>query len=104
MSFSPCRARRKPSPGSPSNSRPIFFAGVIFATEFRDSRQPGVDFGWNVAGVALGGLCENFSLVLGFQYLLGVAAAFYLLSAILRPRGSSPACGAVLTPSLPSAG
>lgn len=64
---------------------PIFFAGVIFATEFRDSRQPGRDFGWNVAGIALGGLCENFSLVLGFSHLLGVAIAFYLLSAILRP-------------------
>ena len=75
---------------------PIFFAGIIFATEFRDSRQPGLDFGWNVAGIALGGLCENFSLVLGFNHLLGVAIAFYLLSAILRPRTLQPASGTML--------
>jgi hypothetical protein len=65
---------------------PIFFAGVIFATSFRDSRQPDVDFGSNIGGVILGGLCENLSLVLGFSHLILVAAAFYLLSALLRPR------------------
>jgi hypothetical protein len=62
---------------------PIFFAGVIFATSFAGSRHPDVDFGSNVAGVILGGLSENLSLVLGFDRLLLVAVAFYLLSAIL---------------------
>jgi hypothetical protein len=65
---------------------PVFFAGVIFATAFRESRQPDVDFGWNVAGIVLGGLSEQLSLVLGFSYLLLVAVAYYLLSAALRPR------------------
>ncbi len=65
---------------------PVFFAGVIFATAFRDSRQPDVDFGSNVAGVILGGLSEHLSLVVGFNYLLLLAAAYYLLSAALRPR------------------
>jgi hypothetical protein len=65
---------------------PIFFAGIVFATSFRDSRQPGLDFGCNIAGVMLGGLCENFSLMLGFSNLLGLAIAFYVLSAVLRPR------------------
>ena len=65
---------------------PVFFAGVIFATSFRDSRQPDVDFGSNIAGVILGGLSEYLSLVLGFNYLLLVAIAYYLLSAALRPR------------------
>ncbi|HEV3008888.1 MAG TPA: hypothetical protein VGX52_07635, partial [Burkholderiales bacterium] len=41
---------------------PVFFAGVIFATVFRESRQPDVDFGWNVAGIILGGLSEHLSL------------------------------------------
>jgi len=63
---------------------PIFFAGVIFATAFRDSRQPDLDFGSNIAGVILGGLCEFFSLALGFNNLLVLAMAFYLLSAVLR--------------------
>ena len=63
---------------------PIFFAGVIFATAFSRSREPGVDFGSNVAGVIAGGLSEQLSLVVGFNYLLLVAIAFYLLSLVLR--------------------
>ncbi|WP_165251501.1 spermine/spermidine synthase domain-containing protein [Paludisphaera soli] len=65
---------------------PVFFAGVIFATAFRDSQRPDIDFGSNVAGVILGGLSENLSLVLGFDRLLLVAVAYYLLSAAFRPR------------------
>jgi SAM-dependent methyltransferase len=65
---------------------PVFFAGVIFAAAFRDSRQPDVDFGSNIGGVILGGLSENLSLVLGFNHLLLVAIGFYLLSALLKPR------------------
>jgi len=65
---------------------PIFFAGVIFATSFRDSTQPDIDMGSNIAGIILGGLSEYFSLMLGFNYLLGIAIAFYLLSMVLRRR------------------
>lgn len=65
---------------------PVFFAGVIFAAAFRDSRQPDADFGWNVAGIILGGLSEHLSLVLGFSQVLLVAVGYYLLSAALRPR------------------
>jgi spermidine synthase len=63
---------------------PIFFAGIIFATSFRDSSQPDVDFGSNIAGAILGGLAENLSLMVGFNYLLLIALGFYLLSAVLR--------------------
>lgn len=69
---------------------PIFFAGVIFATAFRDSRHPDIDFGSNIAGVILGGLCENLSLSLGFSHLILVALAFYALSSVLRPRLTIP--------------
>jgi hypothetical protein len=65
---------------------PIFFAGSIFATTFGESQHPDVDFGSNIAGVILGGLAENFSLMLGFDHLLLLAVAFYCLSAILGPR------------------
>jgi hypothetical protein len=65
---------------------PVFFAGVIFAASFRDSPDPGLDFGSNVGGVILGGLSENLSLVVGFNHLLFLAVAYYLLSAWLRPR------------------
>src|SRR5262249_7400218 len=71
-------------------SLPIAFAGVIFAATFRDSRRPDVDFGSNIGGVILGGLCENLSLVVGFNHLLLVALVFYALSAILRPRLAPP--------------
>src|SRR5207248_2917075 len=65
---------------------PIFFAGVIFATAFRDSTQPDVDLGSNIAGVVLGGLSEYLSLVVGFNGLLLVAGVYYLLSALLGRR------------------
>lgn len=65
---------------------PIFFSGVIFAASFKESRDPHSDMGSNIAGAILGGLSENFSLMLGFSRLLVVAAAFYLLSLVLRPR------------------
>ena len=66
---------------------PVFFAGLIFAATFRDSRQPDVDFGSNIGGVILGGLSENLSLVVGFNHLLYLAIVYYLLSAVLRPKG-----------------
>jgi spermidine synthase len=68
---------------------PIFFAGIVFSIGFRDSRNPDVDFGSNIAGAILGGLSENFSLILGFNYLLAIAMGFYLVSALLRRRGLS---------------
>ena len=61
---------------------PIAFAGVIFATSFGRSRQPDRVFGANVAGALIGGLAENASVLLGFQYLLCVAVGFYVLSAL----------------------
>jgi len=66
---------------------PIFFAGIIFSTSFQASQNPDIDFGANVAGAVLGGLCENFSSILGFNHLLLLAVAFYLISAVLRRRG-----------------
>jgi SAM-dependent methyltransferase len=65
---------------------PIAFAGVIFATSFGRSVRPDRVFGANVAGALVGGLAENASVVLGFQYLLCVAAGFYLLSACFGNR------------------
>ena len=84
---------------------PVFFAGIVFGTAFRDSRQPDVDFGSNIAGAVLGGLSEYLSLVVGFHHLLVIAIAFYLLSTVagrpvarhgvagsdlLAPAGASP--------------
>jgi hypothetical protein len=67
---------------------PVFFAGIVFGTLFRDSSQPDIDFGSNIAGAILGGLCESLSLVIGFNYLLIIAVACYLLSALLSKRSA----------------
>lgn len=61
---------------------PIFFAGVIFATLFRDSSQPDIDFGSNIAGAVLGGVSESLALMVGFNHLLAVAVVCYMLSAL----------------------
>ncbi len=66
---------------------PVFFAGVIFAGTLRDSPRPDAALGSNVAGVILGGLAENLSLMIGFNHLLLVALAFYALSSVFGRRG-----------------
>ncbi|CAN5583205.1 hypothetical protein BH10PLA1_BH10PLA1_01740 [soil metagenome] len=59
---------------------PVFFAGVIFGSSFAARTRPDADLGWNIAGIIVGALAENFSVVIGFKYLILVAIGFYLLS------------------------
>jgi SAM-dependent methyltransferase len=68
---------------------PILFAAVIFAISFGRSRRPDNDFGMNIGGAMLGGLAENASILLGFRYLMVVAAGFYGLSAIMNAGSAS---------------
>jgi SAM-dependent methyltransferase len=82
---------------------PILFAGVIFATAFSRTDRPDRAFGANIAGAMLGGLAENTSMLLGFQYLVLVALAFYGLSAVgaalarrQRKEADTPASGAAV--------
>ena len=67
-------------------------AGVIFAASFRRTREPDRAFGFNIAGAMIGGLAENSSMLLGFQYVVLVAILFYALSALglFRARSSAP--------------
>lgn len=67
---------------------PIAFAGVVFAASFARSTRPDADFGANVGGIVLGGLSEYASLLVGFNGLIGLAIAYYALSA-LGGRGGS---------------
>jgi hypothetical protein len=72
---------------------PVMFAGVIFAMSFSRAADPDRAFGANVAGAMVGGLSEYSSMLLGFQYLVLVALAFYAasaLSATRRPVSSAP--------------
>jgi Spermine/spermidine synthase domain len=63
---------------------PVLFAGVVFAVSFGRAADPDRAFGTNIAGAMFGGLAEYSSMLVGFQYLLFVAAAFYALSAVGR--------------------
>ena len=61
---------------------PIFFAGVVFSVSFTRAAAPDRAFGFNIAGAMVGGLAEYSSMVLGFQHLLFVAVALYVVSII----------------------
>lgn len=63
---------------------PVLFSGVIFAVSFSRTAEADRAFGFNIAGAMLGGLVEYTSMLLGFRYLLLVALAFYVLSALWR--------------------
>jgi SAM-dependent methyltransferase len=70
---------------------PIFFAAVVFAISFSHAADADRAFGANIAGAMFGGLCEYSSMLLGFQYVVLVAAVFYLLSAAGAWSTSRPA-------------
>lgn len=61
---------------------PILFAGVVFAVSFSRAVEPDRAFGANIAGAMFGGLAEYSSMLLGFQCLLFVAVALYIVSII----------------------
>ncbi|HJZ93113.1 MAG TPA: hypothetical protein VKE40_19710, partial [Gemmataceae bacterium] len=65
---------------------PVAFAGIVFSASFARSSRPNRMFGANVAGALAGGLAENASMLLGFRYLILVAAGFYLLSSLAGGR------------------
>jgi MFS family permease len=75
---------------------PVFFAGLLFAAEFRTTDSPAAALGANMLGAVVGGLLENASLAVGMKALLLFAALLYVLAGVgfrgLRPR-CSPAKG-----------
>jgi hypothetical protein len=65
---------------------PIFFANLLFTSRFKDAENPTAAFAANLFGAMVGGTLEYLSLVLGYQYLLVVAAALYLAAVLLGRR------------------
>ena len=61
---------------------PIFFAGLLFASEFRAADSPAAALGSNMLGAVVGGLLENLSLIIGMKALLLVAAILYSLAGL----------------------
>jgi spermidine synthase len=59
---------------------PVFFAGVLFASEFRITSSPGAALGANMLGAVAGGLLENLSFIFGMRALLLVAMVLYCVA------------------------
>ena len=75
---------------------PVFFAGLLFASEFRSAESPAAALGANMLGAVVGGLLENLSLIVGMKALLLIAALLYCLAAVgflglTSTRGDKPA-------------
>lgn len=70
-------------------SLPILFAGIIFASSFRASRNVPSDYACNLLGSIIGGCCEYFSMLTGFRFLFVLAMMMYYLSyrGLARRRG-----------------
>ena len=62
---------------------PVFLANLVFSQAFRDTASADIAFGSNLLGAMLGGLLEYLSLLTGYQALLIVALAAYLLAYLL---------------------
>jgi hypothetical protein len=61
---------------------PVFFAGILFALEFRIVESPSAALGANILGAVAGGLLENLSLLFGMRAQLLVAVGLYCLAGV----------------------
>ncbi len=59
---------------------PILLANLIFSRLFKESADPDVGFASNLLGAVFGGLLEYLSLTMGYQFLILVVAALYMLA------------------------
>ena len=62
---------------------PVFFAGIIFSTTFRDAESPSAVFGANLIGAMVGGFCEYLSMAIGNHRLSMLVIAAYLGSMLM---------------------
>jgi hypothetical protein len=65
---------------------PVFCAGLIFSSGFKESSATAEDFGANLLGAMVGGVGEYLSLLAGYQFLLILVAGCYVL-AVVTARG-----------------
>jgi hypothetical protein len=62
---------------------PVFFAGIIFSTTFRDAKFPSAAFGANLIGAMLGGFCEYLGMAVGIHRLSMLVIIAYLGSMLV---------------------
>jgi hypothetical protein len=68
---------------------PVFFAGIIFSTTFRETREPSAAFGANLIGAMVGGFCEYLAMAVGswrLSLLVAVAYGLSLLTLLIARR------------------
>ena len=68
---------------------PVLCAGLLFSSSFKTSSSTAADFGANLLGAMIGGVCEYLSLLTGYRFLLFLVAGCYalaiLFAAVRRP-------------------
>ena len=62
---------------------PVFFAGIIFSTTFRESSSPSAVFGANLIGAMVGGFCEYLVMAIGNHQLSILVVVAYLGSMLV---------------------
>jgi spermidine synthase len=65
---------------------PVMCAGLLFSTSYKQSSSTAGDFGANLLGAMIGGVCEYFSLLAGYRFLLIPVAGCYLAATWLWSR------------------
>jgi hypothetical protein len=70
---------------------PVFFAGIAFIQSFAAEQFRSEVLGANLFGALVGGLLEALSLWTGLRSLLLLAAAFYAIAWLTRPRAAATA-------------
>jgi hypothetical protein len=59
---------------------PVFFAGLVFISSFREVGFRAEAFGSNLLGALVGGLLESLSFIVGIKFLVIIAGLLYFLS------------------------
>jgi len=71
---------------------PVFCAGLLFSSSFKETASPDADFGANLLGAMAGGAAEYLSLLTGYRFLLILVGLAYLAavatSRLRRPKGA----------------
>ena len=68
---------------------PVFCAGLLFSSSFKESSSTSEDFGANLLGAMVGGVGEYLSLLAGYQFLLILVAGCYVLALLTARRTAS---------------
>ncbi|MCU1382374.1 MAG: speE 2 [Acidobacteria bacterium] len=63
---------------------PVFCAGLLFSSSFKESTSTAEDFGANLLGAMVGGVGEYLSLLAGYRFLLILVAVCYLAAIATR--------------------